>query len=190
MIPGLIVIGTCGRARAGKDTLASALALHRGCHRIALADPIRSALEEMGGPSREVLKELHDYRRAMQLLGTESRDAVNAPGLWTHLFLAKIHYLASVHPVPRRAFVVPDIRFRLERSMIEHQVNRWRGAFGLMKLTRDVPEIAESSHVSETEVDVVPCDWTYANAGSVDDLISAGVKFFDAVVARDPGGIR
>lgn len=185
MTSDLIVIGICGKARSGKDLCSSALSLHRNCHRIALADPIRSALIDLGGPTADILKGLspdHNYRRAMKELGTASRDAVNAPGLWVHLALAKIHYASMVFPGRWTRFVIPDIRFRHEEGMLRYQVEQWRGKFGILRLVRTGEPIAESSHASETEVDYVPCHTTYYNEGSIEDLIAAAVEFFDGMM--------
>ena len=100
----LVVIGICGRARSGKDVAANALAIHRDCHRVALADGVRDALHSLSGMTGEFYKGLtpdHNYRRALQQLGTEARNKVNAPGLWVHLALAKIAYAALYFPTPR-----------------------------------------------------------------------------------------
>jgi hypothetical protein len=178
----LVVIGICGKARSGKDTAANSLCLYRDFHRIALADGIREALAGLGGPTGSFLKELtpeHNYRRALQTLGTESRDAANCPGLWVHLALTKIHYAHKIHPVKRDRFVIPDIRYRHESSMFRSQVARWGGRFGVLKLSRPEAEIAESSHSSETEVDNVISDLIYENDSSLDDLVISVLRFFD-----------
>jgi hypothetical protein len=186
----IIVIGICGRARSGKTTAANALALHRGCHVVGLADGIRDAFSSLSGPTGELHKELdsvHNFRRMLQTLGTESRDAVNAPGLWVHLALAKIHYLSHIHPVPRRAFVIPDVRYRHEESMIRFQVARWHGRFGVIRLVRPSASIAEAGHSSETEVDNVPCHGEYLNDGTIDELINFSCNFFDLVSVSSLG---
>jgi hypothetical protein len=186
----LIVIGICGRARSGKTTAANTLALYRGCHVVGLADGIREAFMGLSGPTAELHKELteaHNFRRMLQTLGTESRNAVNAPGLWVHLVLAKIHYLSQIHPVPRLAFVIPDIRYRHEESMIRFQVARWRGRFGVLKLIRPAAGIPEADHSSERDVDNVPCHGEYRNDGTIEQLIDFSCNFFDLVSVSSLG---
>lgn len=183
----LIVIGVCGKARVGKDLAARAIQLHRGCHRIALADGVKSGFDDLDGPGRELSKELGEaslsHRWAWQQFGTEARESVHAPGLWVHLALAKIYYAHRLHPVPRSRFVIPDIRRRLEVAILKHQVAQWHGRFGVVKLTREGVEIPESGHSSETEVDVVPCHQTLENDGTIDDLVRMVCRFFDEVSA-------
>lgn len=183
----LIVIGICGQARSGKDTAAAALSLLRGCHRIALADGVREAFAGLSGPSAEFHKELnaeHNFRRALQTLGTEARNAANAPGLWVHLALTKINYASRLHPKPRTRFVIPDIRYRLEEAMLRHQVAQWRGRFGILRLTREGETIPEAAHSSETEVGLVPCSETYHNDGTIEQLVAAACGFFDRISGR------
>lgn len=179
----LIVVGITGRARSGKDAAATLLAAHRGCHRIALADGVRSAVADLGGPTGEFLKELtpsHNYRRALQLAGTEARDLANAPGLWVDLLLTKIAYAAYLHPVPRRRFAIPDVRYGHEESMIRHWVRRKQGVFAMLRLVRPgVDPIAESAHSSEAGVDGVPADRVIENSGSIADLQAAILESFD-----------
>jgi hypothetical protein len=186
----LIVIGICGQARTGKDTAAAAVSLLRGCHRIALADGVREAFAGLSGPTAEFHKELnatHNFRRALQTLGTEARNAANAPGLWVHLALTKIYYASRIHPNPRHRFVIPDLRFRLEAAMLIHQVAQWRGRFAVLGLERTGEVIPEAGHSSETEVASVPRLETYQNDGTIGELIEAACRFFDRVSA---GGVR
>lgn len=184
----LVVIGITGKARAGKDRSASALAYHRDCFRVALADGVRSAVRDMDGPGWELTKELaavgKSARWALQTLGTEARLDANAPGLWIQLVAAKIRYLSHYHPVPRTRFVVSDVRFRAEVSMLRHFTQHMGGSFGVLRLTRpDGPALdsTEAAHVSETELETIRADREYENAGTVEELAAAAVAFFDDV---------
>jgi hypothetical protein len=192
-VTDLVVIGLCGKARSGKDTAAAALSLHRGCHRIALADGIREALASLSGPSGDFYKELtpeHNFRRALQTLGTEGRDAANCPGLWVDLALAKIWYAWRLHPVQRSRFVIPDIRYRHEAAMFRSQVARWGGRFGILGLIRRDADIPESSHSSETEVSNVITNRDFYNESTVGKLILASVQFFDGLVSGRYVGLQ
>jgi hypothetical protein len=189
----LIVIGITGRARTGKDLAAAALVYHRDCFRVALADGVKAALHDLDGPRRELTKALEtggkSLRWAWQVCGTECRLDVNAPGLWIHLLAAKIRFMSRYAPQPVTRFVVPDIRFRMEVSMLRHLAQFMGGSFGCLRLTRPGgPAIAEVAHVSETEPDTIRADREYENAGSMADLAAAAVAFFDDVAAGKVSG--
>jgi hypothetical protein len=176
MLDDLIVIGITGRARAGKDLCASFLVSLRGCHRLALADGIRSALA---------------YRRAMQLLGTEARLAAGADRLWVDLALAKIYYAAALHPAPIRRFAVPDVRYSLEVEAFRTTVAAWGGRFGLLKVVRThVGPIAESDHSSETSVDRLDYDRAAMNDSDRHNLAHLACRFFDDIARRPIPEVR
>jgi hypothetical protein len=194
MLDDLIVIGITGRARAGKDLCASFLVSLRGCHRLALADGIRSALADLGGPTGEVMKSLtpdHNYRRAMQLLGTEARLAAGADRLWVDLALAKIYYAAALHPAPIRRFAVPDVRYSLEVEAFRTTVAAWGGRFGLLKVVRThVGPIAESDHSSETSVDRLDYDRAAMHDSDRHNLAHLACRFFDDIARRPIPEVR
>jgi hypothetical protein len=188
----LIVIGLTGRARAGKDTAAQALCLHRGFTRLSLGDGVRSAFNELSGPSCEFHKELtpeHNYRRALQKLGAESRFATYNSRLWCSYLLAKIHYAWKVHPVSRNRFVVPDVRFPLEVAALLAGTKRWGGKFALVEVTRPASaRIAESDHPSETAMEesgILP-DSTLINSGDIDHLVAEAVSTATALLHLPP----
>ncbi len=186
----LIVIGVTGRARAGKDTVAGVLGLHHGFHRVALADGVRSALNDLSGPTGEFHKELsdeHNYRKALQILGTEARLLIPSTKLWTSLALCKIAYAAFGHPVKRKRFVIPDVRYLAEVAHLKAVVSRWGGRFYLLKVERPgSPFIAESSHSSELEVDKIEPDYTLWNTGTKDRLVGHVHDAMAALLAAEP----
>lgn len=176
----LVVVGVAGLARSGKDTIASILCLRHGFTRVALADGVRSAFDDIDGPTWELRKELEaagqPCRRSLQLLGTECREDVGHPRLWIGLLLAKIAYLHRYHPVQRDRFVVPDIRFTAEHLELSHDVViRLDGSFRLWKVQRDGAGLTGdlSRHSSESQIDSIPADFTLSNNGSVADLEGA-----------------
>lgn len=185
----LIVIGITGKAGAGKDTAANALVQYRDCHRVALADGVRSAFGDLSGPTGQLYKELtgdFTYRRALQLLGTEARQRTANQRLWISLLLCKTAYLAGLHPVRRTRFVVPDVRYPLEVAGLKAAIHRWGGVFGLLKVTRTHRlEIPESNHSSETAIDDLPYDRAVLNDSCKHNLGNVACKFFDAVANGD-----
>lgn len=169
----LIVIGLTGPARSGKDTAGNILAALYGFHRIALADGIKSAFDDLSGPTRDMHKDLSDaftQRRAWQLLGTEARVAIEKPMLWVDLALTKIFYAAAVHPRPIRRFVIPDVSYPHEVSDLRDYVRDWGGVYETWRIERPgVAPIAEP-HSSEVGRRTVQAARTVANGGTIDDL--------------------
>lgn len=155
-----IVVAISGRARAGKDTAANVLALH-GFRRIALADAVKSALRDLGD---DAMKSLPDgsVRRGWQILGTECREAAKAPGLWVHTLIAKAEYARRFLGWDR--IVVPDVRFRLEESMLRYWATAGDGRFVSLRVERPGLEpIRESDHASEREIELIPADRRIVN---------------------------
>jgi hypothetical protein len=194
----LIVIGFCGASGVGKDACAAALDYERSCWPIALADGIKSALDDLDGRTREVTKRLEEAgisrRVAWQRLGTESRVAARNARLWTSLTLAKIHFLAHLPgPFAARRFAVPDFRHPLEEACFRVALAAWGGRFGLARVlrpgARPLPGAA-GTHSSEHSWPEMTPDATIHNEGSLADLRAAAVLFFDEVAAgrfdRDP----
>lgn len=171
----LIVIGLCGKARSGKDTVAKILDIHAGFQRLAFADGVRSMLTDLDGPTWEYRKErdAHDMteRKAMQLGGTECRLDALCPDHWIHHVAIKIRYASHYHPVPKRRFVVSDMRYPYEADTLGAIVREWGGIWDCWRIHRpDAPGIAESSHSSEQFIDVIPAHRTIDNDGTIEEL--------------------
>jgi hypothetical protein len=163
----LIVIGICGLARSGKDTVAQHLVSHHGFFRIALADGMRSALRDLDGPTWEISKAVDEGpRRALQVLGTECRQDVPATSHWIDHVLIKIRYLSRYYPGPPRfRFAIPDIRFPYEAAGIGATVRGWGGQFQCWKIVRPGAGLVGTAakHSSETAIDNVAADIMIAN---------------------------
>jgi hypothetical protein len=177
----LIVIGIAGKARAGKDTAASHLVNAHGFFRIALADGVRSAFTSLDGPTWELRKELSadnkNDRWAAQILGTEARRSLEFLGSvandhWICESAIKIAYMYSFHPVERRRFVVPDIRFPREAELLGIIVRHWGGEFMSLGLSRNGSGLSgdAAKHSSETSVDSVVCDHSIVNDEGIPEL--------------------
>lgn len=177
MIPNLI--GLIGRAGAGKDTFAAALA-PLGYQRVAFADALKASaysadpLVELApyGPVRrlsyvvdavgwdDAKTRYPDVRRFLQRHGVAMRDAV--PGCWVDIARRKIDALIAAG----NHVVVTDVRFADEVAMIQQ-------ADGLVvSIHRPGAGLAgdNAAHVSETGVDTFIPDMLIANTGTLDDL--------------------
>ncbi len=185
----LIVVGITGPAGVGKDTAARSLTYHRDCFRIGFADAVKSAFTDMDGVTRQLTKELEaagiTHRRAWQLCGSEARIKARNHRLWASLALAKIAYLAFYHPWPRRAFVIPDLRFQVEAAVMRANIPALGGRFGILALDRPDREPLSGvlgEHSSEHPAGFAP-DRIHVNDGTIDELGEAAVLFFDDLAA-------
>jgi len=172
------LLGIHGKARAGKDTIASYLTNNRDFERYAFADPIRDAVSTMFDLSEEQIhgnqkEKVIDWvgkspRQLMQTLGTEwGRDLVH-PDLW--LKLAQRHWenlteycIDTFGEIPE-GLVIPDVRFENEAKWI-----RENGM--LIHVVRpDNWEVA--SHISEAGIEFDPKkgDGHILNSGTLEEL--------------------
>jgi hypothetical protein len=178
----LLILGICGVARSGKDTIARHLANYHGFFRIGLADGPRSTFTDLDGPTWELRKELEaagkSQRWAVQTIGTECREDLDAEEArrahWCHEALIKIRYLSHYHPVPRRRFVFPDVRFPAEPTILGRGVERWGGHCRTWRVTRRLSGLAgeEAKHKSETSLDAIPYHALIENDRTIGDLLT------------------
>ncbi len=179
----LLVIGICGQARAGKDTIASHLVARHGFTRIALADGVRSLITDIDGPTWELRKQIESMgktsRWAAQIAGTESRKAIaNLPGFttvdshWIDHLLIKLEFLNNRLLPWRTRFVIPDIRFLAEPVRISAAVNLLGGRFVSWKVRRDGAGLGGEAgqHASEQEIELIPAHIGFSNNGEVEQL--------------------
>jgi hypothetical protein len=185
----LTVVAILGPSGVGRGTAALGLAAHRGCVRVAMDDGVKSAFDDLDGPTRQLTKELGlagvTHRRAWQLLGTEARILARNRRLWASLALAKILYLHRYHPEPRSRFVIPDFRSDpVEESVFRARVPSLGGRFGILGLDRPgAAAIPEADHESERAPGEMVPDRVYVNDGSLESLYQAACLFFDDLEA-------
>lgn len=173
------VVGVTGEKGAGKDTAAKILSSLYGYHRVALADPIRAAVDDLGEHTKAVEKELaahgRELRWAHQRLGTEARRAVGADNCWVDVALAKIEYFSQIHPVARTKFVVPDVSYPHEVEALDAYARETGGGFRLLRMAKPgdpapAADDAVSSHCSEEGRRTIPADWTIDNPFTIEGL--------------------
>lgn len=170
-----ILIGLCGPAGSGKDTVRSLLEQHHDFAGLAFAEPIRAMLRELlasNGCSddyitRRELKETPvpglgvSYRHMAQTLGTEWGRHCLGEAFW--LRVAET-YMADLRGQGYRRFVVSDVRFANEAAWVRAQ-----GGV-LWRVERPgLPSVR--AHVSEMQP--FEADEVISNAGTVQQLQEA-----------------
>ena len=146
-----LLIGLCGHAGAGKDTVRQFLANDHGFTGLAFADPLRDMVMALLDhvyanhyATRRDLKEVDvpvigaSYRKLAQTLGTEWGRQTIRESLWADIAMAK----ARLAMARGEHVVISDVRFPNEVKAI-----RWHGGV-IWTVTR--PQlIAVRDHVSE-----------------------------------------
>jgi len=182
------LIGIAGKARSGKDSIASHLVGHYNGHRYALADPLKEAIAIATGIPlddfyNEDTKEVDNPfwglspRHFAQHFGTECMRQQFREDFW--LKRAELEYMKvlaekglnhnGIHTRLRGAdhsiFVIPDIRF-------ENEVE-WIRAMGGEMWHVIRPELGNGvirDHVSEKGVEAANEDVVFFNTGTLEDL--------------------
>lgn len=167
-----MIIGLCGYARSGKDTVADILK-RDGFQRIAFADGIREALYRLNPKLQtydgnwvelaayvdsvgwEEAKKSEDVRWYLQRLGTEVGRDMFGENVWVDLALSKTQADGN--------YVITDVRYPNEAMAIV------RAGGQLWRIER--PGFGPAnSHVSEIAMDGFMCDLHLVNDGSLEEL--------------------
>jgi len=159
-----MLIGICGKAGSGKDTVADQIVRHGNFVKYSLADPIKQMLRVIDiNCNSRVTKEIPDRRfgvsprRMAQTLGTEwGRDLIHKD-IW--LILAKERWMKLKGLGVN--MVVPDIRF-------PNEVNWIRKEGYLFHVYRDVESVEE--HSSEQYIPTDENDFLIYNYKTIYDL--------------------
>lgn len=199
-----IVVAFTGKRGSGKSKAAEVLIERHGFKELKFADPLKNMLRAMyatcgvdadtierkmeGGLKEEPCVWLlgQTPRYAMQTLGTEWREMIGTE-LWSEMFIRAVE---SGNLGQR--IVCSDYRFPHEGEVL-----RKLGAV-IYKVHRDTADAVDdvaSQHESETLMDLLPCDISLQNNGTleefldmVDQKISSGLELVDAYAALATGG--
>lgn len=167
------LIGITGKARSGKDTAARHLVMNHEFVRLAFADPLKLAAQEIFGLTAEQtwsdeLKEIVIQRWGMaprkmfQLLGTECVKPFFGEDMWIKRLDMNYEILKDSDNV-----VVTDVRFDPEADYI-----RSKGGI-IVEVRRGTGLAGEAGgHVSERGLSK-PADLVIENYGTLEDLHDA-----------------
>ena len=183
------IIGLCGYARCGKDSLASFLSVEHGYQRIAFADKLRDMLYALNPLIGAGFEEADGYtwttrvqdlvdnvgwdrakegypeiRALLQRLGTEAGRTVLGENVWVDASLRDLD--------PAGRYVVTDVRFPNEFAAIEE-----RGGVMVRVLRPGYEPV--NGHSSETALDDVDCDYVFRNNAGLNQMRAAA----DRIVA-------
>ena len=164
------LIGITGKARSGKDTIAQMLFAQHAFTRIAFADPLKLAAQQMFGLSTEQTwddryKETiipcwgMSPRQMFQLLGNEAVKPVFGADIWIKRWSMSYAIFRDTDDV-----IVPDVRF-------DHEASHIRSLGGvIVELQRGIGLVGSTGdHTSERGLSTLP-EYTIDNNGTLEDL--------------------
>lgn len=164
------LIGITGKARSGKDTIARMLFAQHAFTRIAFADPLKLAAQQMFGLSKEQTwgdhkkEEVIPYwgmspRQMFQLLGNEAVNPVFGADIWIKRWSMSYAIFRDTDDI-----IVPDVRF-------DHEAAHIRSLGGVIVEVLRGPGLVGSTgdHVSERGLSTLP-EYTIDNNGTLEDL--------------------
>lgn len=168
-----LLIGICGAKRAGKNTLADALAVNLSLDHVSFAGPLRSFVADILGENLATLEAVKETpiswldgvtpRQMMQTIGTEWGRMMIHPELWLRSLLRRI---------PPSGAVISDVRFENEAKLIKDH-----GGV-LIRVIRAGTGTGDA-HISETPVPEQYVDYTATNNGAPDEMVDQVLAYLE-----------
>jgi hypothetical protein len=169
-----MLIGICGKAGAGKDTIGDYLIENYGFEKIALADPIKRIVKDVfvlddhtvyDREAREKNLDKWDgwsVRKLLQYVGTELFREKIDPAIW----VKSLWYRVQANP--EKNYVVTDIRFPNELQFFKD--NSEDGEFTCFKVIRDGYDGSVGLSGHESEKYDLDGDYELSNNSTMKDL--------------------
>jgi len=176
-----MIIGMCGKAGSGKDTIADYLVSYYGFKKLALADPIKRLVKDVFAlddhtvydriAREQPLKKWPPWtvRKLLQFIGTELFRNQIDDSIWVKSLWYKIHDDFSNN------YVITDVRFNNELTYFKE--NSKKGDFYCLKVIRsgsngDVGIIGHASEAFDLKGDFeiindATYDILYSNVDSI-----------------------
>ncbi len=188
-------IAIAGKKGAGKDTVANHLVKNFGFTKLAFADPLKDAIEDIFGFSHEQLygnlkEEKDSYwnvtpRAILQFVGNECfRTSFEeyfpdiGQDLWVRAMKKRIEQLKSrgINKV-----VISDLRYQNELEMLKREYKTKVGLVVRKPLTAISGNSAYSTHESECSLDLLVPDVVFENNSSIESLYSQVSYFLNSL---------
>lgn len=179
-----MIVGLCGKAGAGKDTVASFL-VEQGYVPISFASPLYAMVSAMTGISEEDLHDREAKERKIDWLGKSPRELLQSLGTdWGRKHVGEGVWIAiamqRAEEWPR--VVIPDVRFDNEALAIRA---RGGAVFRVVRRGQECLVGASQGHASEAGISSELVHGEIDNSGSIHAL-----RFrVEAALARLPGDI-
>jgi hypothetical protein len=170
--PGPLTIGMIGKAGSGKDTVADYLVSDYLFNKMALADPLKTAVQVIFAVDDELLydrekreEELPDWpgwsvRRLLQFVGTELFRTHLDPDIWVKNIVLRAK--------KQRLSVISDVRFpneiKMPRELLDHDV------FFIKVVRPGINGSPSGIDGHESEAHDLEGDFTIVNDGTIEDL--------------------
>lgn len=183
-----MLIGLCGAAGSGKNTVADHLQRRHGWIQFGFADPVYAAVSAATGIPVLRLRDREEKEKPIEWLGKSPRELLQTLGtewgrntvrddIWVQIAMrqaAKCHqYLRGAAGV-----AITDVRFENEVAAIKAAGGRiWRVTRGASSVVGDARQ-----HSSEAGIPDILVDEIIANRGTLVDLAAA----VDAALSRLP----
>lgn len=167
-----MLVGLCGRARAGKSTAANALVQRFGFEELSFAHPLRAFVRDiLSIDDVQTFDQIKDKqhsllggktpRHALQTLGTEWGRNMISDTLWIDVCMYKTKHLLA----QGKNVVISDVRFDNEAERIREE-----GGLIIKIMRPDGPHI-DSAHISELGIQHALVDVFVMNEHSEEDFL-------------------